>query len=139
MGGRRREVPFVPVWMAHTKAISWSLGRQTVVQVVGTMARHPFAELDRHAHCQPSLPGPSHSHLNPLHLAGQVRVCTQSNSVSIPGFQPFLTSHTVDAGFFTSSRPCVRMWSLVWLGVVVSGWEEDRIPVSCPYSLSPRR
>lgn len=107
------------------------------MQVVGAMARHPFAERDRHAHCQPSLPGPPHSHLNHRHLAGQVRVCTQSNSLSIPGFQPFLTS--LDAGFFTSSRPCVRMWSLVWLGVVVSGWEEDRIPVSCPYSLSPRR
>lgn len=103
--------------------------------------------------CQPSLPRAAHLHLNPLFpptrphrhsphplsRAVQVRVHRETSLLCIPACQPSLTSNILDARFLTSSRPGVRMWSLVWLGVVVSGWEEDRIPVSCPYSLSPRR
>lgn len=65
--------------------------------------------------------------------------CSEGTGERFAACQSSLTSNILDAGFLTSSRPGVRMWSLVWLGVVVSGWEEDRIPVSCPYSLSSRR
>lgn len=103
--------------------------------------------------CQPSLPRAAHPHLNTLphthphrhtHTPLPPRSSTgegasETSLLCIPACQSSLTSNILDAGFLTSSRPGVRMWSLVWLGVVVSGWEEDRIPVSCPYSLSSRR
>lgn len=79
------------------------------------------------------------SHGHPCQSHSTTGEGTRLKRPSTAQCQPFLTSNTLDAGFLTSSRPSVRMWSVVWLGVVVSGWEEDRIPVSCPYSLSPRR
>lgn len=41
---------------------------------------------------------------------------TQRDLLSTPESQPFLTSYTLDAEFLTSSRPGVRMFSVVQLG-----------------------
>lgn len=91
-------------------------------------------------YCQPSLPGPPHSHRNSCQPhsptgAGASTKC----SLSIPECQPFLTSDTLDAGFLTSSRAQCAHVECGEVGGGVSGWEEDRIPVSCPNSLNPRR
>ena len=57
--------------------------------------------------------------------------CSEGTGERFAACQSSLTSNILDAGFLTSSRPGVRMWSLVWLPA-------HRVPAQCPGAPSPQ-